>query len=55
MSTEVQEVEPILLSCLIVPYLQHLPLHVLPLDCFALFATVDVLVVGPSQERVGPL
>lgn len=36
MSTEVQEVEPILLSCLTVPYLQDLPLHVLPLDCFAL-------------------
>ena len=36
MSTEVHEVEPTLLCCLIMPHLQYLPLQALPLDFFSL-------------------
>lgn len=55
-STEVQEVEPILLCCLIMLYPQELPLHVLPLDFFALsLQWLHLLVVGSSQRKVGPL
>lgn len=56
MSTEVQEVEPILLCCLIMLYPQDLPLHVLPLGFFALLLQLlHLLVVGSSQGKVGPL